>query len=155
LQLVGFIFLVFGTLVYNEILIIPFLGFNLYTREALAKTSHAATDNRGLLDNTESFENTPSNNIDYIAQSPHTGYDANRLKRNIQHHTDDLVNKTHDVEHEIEIEEKEQKGGYWEWYLSILSLSIKYSISNLIYKNTKNKFFFKIASNHILCNFLN
>jgi hypothetical protein len=78
LQLVGFILLVFGTLVYNEILVIPFLGFNLYTREALAKKSHAASDNRGLLDNTESFGNTPSNNIDYIAQSPHAAYDANR-----------------------------------------------------------------------------
>jgi hypothetical protein len=36
LQLVGFLFLIVGTLVFNEILIVPFLGFNLYTKEALA-----------------------------------------------------------------------------------------------------------------------
>lgn len=39
LQLAGFVFLVFGTLVYNEILVLPILGFNLYTREALSKRS--------------------------------------------------------------------------------------------------------------------
>jgi drug/metabolite transporter (DMT)-like permease len=37
LQLGGFFLLVLGTLVYNEILIIPFLGFNANTRIAIAK----------------------------------------------------------------------------------------------------------------------
>lgn len=41
LQLFGFIFLVFGTLVYNEIVILPFLGFNLYTKTALAQKDKA------------------------------------------------------------------------------------------------------------------
>jgi hypothetical protein len=36
LQLGGFFLLVMGTLVYNEILVIPFLGFNANTRVALA-----------------------------------------------------------------------------------------------------------------------
>ena len=31
----GFIFLVFGTLVYNEIVVLPFWGFNQYTKQAL------------------------------------------------------------------------------------------------------------------------
>ena len=91
---------------------IPFLGFNQYTREALAKKSHANTDSRGLLDNTESFENTPSTNIDYVNSSPHAAYDANRLKRNIQHHTDEIMHKNTDVEHEMEIEEKDHKNNF-------------------------------------------
>ena len=37
LQLIGFILLIFGTLVYNEILVIPFLGFNQWTKAAIAK----------------------------------------------------------------------------------------------------------------------
>ena len=37
LQLVGFLFLVFGTLVYNEILVIPWFGLNYYTRDNIAK----------------------------------------------------------------------------------------------------------------------
>lgn len=32
LQLIGFVFLVFGTLVYNEIVILPFMGLNRYTK---------------------------------------------------------------------------------------------------------------------------
>lgn len=36
LELFGFIFLVFGTFMYNEILVIPALGMNMYTRKALA-----------------------------------------------------------------------------------------------------------------------
>ena len=37
LQLVGFVMLVFGTFVFNEILIIPFCGFNQYTKQAIAR----------------------------------------------------------------------------------------------------------------------
>mmetsp|Transcript_32668 Transcript_32668/g.31881 ORF Transcript_32668/g.31881 Transcript_32668/m.31881 type:complete len:118 (-) Transcript_32668:205-558(-) len=37
LELVGFILLVLGTLVYNEILIVPFCGFNRNTKEAIAR----------------------------------------------------------------------------------------------------------------------
>lgn len=36
LQLVGFLFLIVGTLVFNEIVVVPYLGFNLYTKQALA-----------------------------------------------------------------------------------------------------------------------
>ena len=37
LELVGFLMLVLGTFVFNEILIIPFCGFNEYTKEAIAR----------------------------------------------------------------------------------------------------------------------
>lgn len=40
LQLVGFIFLVAGTLVFNELIVLPFLGFNLFTKKALALREH-------------------------------------------------------------------------------------------------------------------
>jgi drug/metabolite transporter (DMT)-like permease len=35
LELVGFILLIFGTLVYNEILVLPWFGFNRFTKAAL------------------------------------------------------------------------------------------------------------------------
>ena len=34
-QLIGFVLLMFGTLVFNEILVLPILDLNRYTREAL------------------------------------------------------------------------------------------------------------------------
>ena len=37
LQLVGFLFLVFGTLVYNEIVVLPFWGLDYYTRDNIRK----------------------------------------------------------------------------------------------------------------------
>ena len=37
LQLFGFILLVMGTLVFNEIVILPFLGFDKNTRDAVEK----------------------------------------------------------------------------------------------------------------------
>jgi drug/metabolite transporter (DMT)-like permease len=36
LQLVGFLFVVFGALVYNEILVLPFMGLDYYTRDNIA-----------------------------------------------------------------------------------------------------------------------
>ena len=37
LQFIGFIFLVIGTLIYNEILVIPYYGLDYYTRDNIAK----------------------------------------------------------------------------------------------------------------------
>ena len=37
LQLTGFIFLIFGSIIFNEILVLPCGGFNLYTKAALKK----------------------------------------------------------------------------------------------------------------------
>ena len=37
LQIPGFILLTFGTLLYNEIIVLPFCGYNENTREAIAK----------------------------------------------------------------------------------------------------------------------
>jgi len=93
LQLFGFILLVFGTLVYNEILVIPFFGFNLYTKEAIKKREGEQPvrgEAKQLLDD--------NNAANYAAFSPNAGYDASRLKRNIQHKMEDVVNKTSEME---------------------------------------------------------
>jgi hypothetical protein len=36
LQLFGFVFLVIGTLVFNEIIIVPYFGFDYNTKKAIA-----------------------------------------------------------------------------------------------------------------------
>ena len=63
----GFIFLVFGTLLYNEIIVLPIWGFDKYTKEALASRAGAA-----------------KRDANYIGLSPGAGYDANRNKRALQ-----------------------------------------------------------------------
>lgn len=73
LQLFGFIFLVFGTLIYNEILILPFWGFDKNTKREQKKREE---ENKGLLDDTAQDEV-----IGYAAVSPHAGYDAKRNER--------------------------------------------------------------------------
>lgn len=60
----GFILLVFGTLVYNEILIIPFLGLDQNTKEKLAARDASAKRDQA-----------------YMSTSPGAVYDANRNKR--------------------------------------------------------------------------
>jgi len=77
LQLFGFILLVFGTLVFNEILILPFLGFDHYTKEALEKKKNKNSETKGLLDD-PGFDKTAAN---YTGTSPHAGYDTTRNQR--------------------------------------------------------------------------
>lgn len=67
-EIPGFILLVVGTLMYNEIVIFPCLGFNQYTKDALAKR-----EGKGEGDT-----------ANYMATSPHAAYDANRNVRGLQ-----------------------------------------------------------------------
>ena len=67
LQLSGFILLVIGTLVYNEIVVIPWLGFDKNIKKNIE-----ARKRRGLLE-----EDEPTYDPGYIA-SPHQAYDAAR-----------------------------------------------------------------------------
>ena len=78
LQLVGFIFLVIGTLVFNEILVMPFLEFDQYTRPALERKRRAEEKTKLLADNNEA---TAAN---YSGLSPHASYDASRNQRAIE-----------------------------------------------------------------------
>ena len=97
--MVGFIFLVFGTLVYNEIIILPILGFDKYTRVAFEKKESSKA---ALIEHAQETADH-----EYLAISPHAGYDATRNKRALEkidersHGTGD-INKT-----EISAEEHE------------------------------------------------
>jgi len=64
--IIGFVLLVLGTLIYNEIIELPCGGFNENTKRAIK----ARKDGDGDEDN-----------LDYMATSPHAAYDQNRNKR--------------------------------------------------------------------------
>lgn len=72
LQLSGFILLVFGTLVYNEIIVLPWLGFDENTKVALERKKK-----EGLI------EEGGNNDLGYLAVSPHQ-YDASKNQRRVQ-----------------------------------------------------------------------
>jgi drug/metabolite transporter (DMT)-like permease len=78
LQLFGFILLVFGTLVFNEILILPFMGFDQFTRTALEKKKNG--EEKGLLDGSREGADAPT----YIGLSPQASYDATRNQRALE-----------------------------------------------------------------------
>ena len=63
--IIGFVFLSFGTLLYNEIIVLPFWGLDQNTKE-----KRAERDGKSKRD------------AEYMsATSPHAAYDANRNKR--------------------------------------------------------------------------
>ena len=82
LQLFGFIFLVFGTLVFNEILVLPFLGFDKNTKVALARKK--AGEERGLLDSAHQDQT-----MGYVGLSPQATYDATRAQKRYKDDTDE------------------------------------------------------------------
>ena len=67
----GFILLVFGTLMYNEIVVLPFWGFDQYTKVAL-----------------EAREGPSKRNAAYMTTSPGAGYSAQRNQRLLQRNDD-------------------------------------------------------------------
>ena len=69
--------MVVGTLIYNEIVVVPFMGFDQYTADAIAKRE--LTSN-GLK---KSLGSNYGGGKDYMGTSPHAGYDDNRNKRAI------------------------------------------------------------------------
>ena len=73
LQLFGFIFLVFGTLVYTEILVLPFLGFDQYTKVALKRQQD---ENSALLDG-----GVTNLTVGILDGKPHQNYDNNQIQR--------------------------------------------------------------------------
>ena len=75
-EIPGFILLCAGTLLYNEIVVLPYWGFDKYTKEALAK--EAGKDGR----NASRLEQ------DYMATSPHAAYDSKRNVRQLQKKVD-------------------------------------------------------------------
>ena len=77
LELLGFVLLVLGTLIYNEIYVVPigFMSFNtrLIMKEREAKEERNAGND--LIDDEK---------LNYVATSPHAKYDTNRNKRFIK-----------------------------------------------------------------------
>lgn len=58
-----------GTLVFNEIIVIPFLGFDTYTAEAIAKRKNQ--------------DSTATQDENYVGLSPHAAYDSKRNQRGL------------------------------------------------------------------------
>jgi len=76
-ELIGFVLLVLGTLIYNEIYVVP-IDFMSHNTRVIMKNRDAAEErNAGgdLLDDEK---------MNYIATSPHAKYDSNRNKRQIK-----------------------------------------------------------------------
>jgi hypothetical protein len=71
-SIVGFVLLAAGTLLYNEIVELPFFGFNYMTKRAIAERNEDSALPEDLKD------------VGYMATSPHAAYDSNRNKRAIQ-----------------------------------------------------------------------
>jgi drug/metabolite transporter (DMT)-like permease len=68
-EIPGFVLLVIGTLVYNEIVVVPYFGFDKYTKVALAKKKDA--------------DGRTSARQQYMATSPAAVYDGTRKERAI------------------------------------------------------------------------
>jgi len=70
-SIIGFVLLVFGTLLYNEIIVLPVMGFDENTKEALAKR--------------EGGSGQDATNANYMAVSPGKGHQSySRNSRNLQ-----------------------------------------------------------------------
>lgn len=100
-ELVGFFLLVGGTLVYNEIVILPCEVLNKNTKVNIIKRQGAL----------ETFRQD-GQNPDYLSASPQAVYDANRNKRNLENKLNeryDLVN-AHESE-QMYINSSDKNGG--------------------------------------------
>lgn len=73
LELVGFVMLVFGTFVFNEILVLPCLGFNMFTKDALAKNQVTDEEKESLIESDD--------NAGYKSNSP-GHYDVQKNQKN-------------------------------------------------------------------------
>lgn len=81
LELVGFILLIGGTFVYNEIVILP-CGFMKDNTKDERKKREA--ESQGLLDEDGGQPLTMGDNTNYMSSSPGALYDSNRNKRAIE-----------------------------------------------------------------------
>ena len=80
-ELFAFVILVLGTLIYNEIIILPIAIFNKNTTREMNKR---ARKNSGLLDEDGTTGLISNPDSKYISMSPHAAYDQNRNVRNIE-----------------------------------------------------------------------
>ena len=85
LQLVGFIVLIFGTLIYNEILVLPCGGFDQWTKVAILKRQQSLDSDEAMLNKSArgGLNETQITANSYMASSP-AHYDAQRNVRRIE-----------------------------------------------------------------------
>jgi len=83
IQLSGFVILVIGTLVYNEIIEVPFWGFDRNTRRAIKE--------RMRKEGSIAKGGVGDKDMEYASLSPHAGYDATRNQRNILHKQEEAI----------------------------------------------------------------
>lgn len=80
-QFIAFIILVFGTLIYNEIIVLPLTIFRYGTKKELEKDKLET----GILDEDQHHKFIGhGNQTDYMSSSPTALYDQNRNVRNIK-----------------------------------------------------------------------
>ncbi len=112
IQLVGFFFLILGTLVYNEIIIIPWFGFNENTKKAIVERREE--EERSLLHggakkSMAQKEVAKNKNPDYAAFSPQATYDANRNVRHLQQKMDAVAETGKNEEMEMNLNNTEHE----------------------------------------------
>lgn len=90
LQLMGFVVLVIGTVVYNEIVIIPCEALNKNTRVNIDK--RAREEKGGLLDGEGAEEGATTANNEYYGSSPTAAYDYSKNKRRLANRMSDRDN---------------------------------------------------------------
>jgi len=78
--------LVFGTLLYNEIIVLPFWGFDLNTKEK--KEQRAAAEKR---------------DANYMGASPGAAYDSSRNKRLLQKAADEHYDTLYPGEDDVSL----------------------------------------------------
>ena len=66
-------------MIFNEIIVIPVLGFDVYTAEAIAKRKH--------------IDGKEAQDENYVSLSPHAAYDSKRNQRGL-HSTKPLRDRT-------------------------------------------------------------
>ena len=89
--MIGFFILASGTLIFNEIIVIRYFGFDVYTAEAIAKRKH--------------IDGKEAQDENYVSLSPHAAYDSKRNQRGL--HSDETpkgsnpnqLNATQDLAH--------------------------------------------------------
>ena len=88
LNIPGFVILIFGTLLYNEIIVLPFWGFDQWTKVAI-----------------EAREGKAKRDANYMASSPGAPYSASRnqrlLQKAVDHHYDQGVDGEIDEDYQI------------------------------------------------------
>lgn len=97
LQLIGFVLMLSGVILYNEIIEIPILGFNENTRSAIAKRKLTEHDNEDLTDGDDSAKQPLVNDSSAYAQNSPKAYDTqrkyNRLKNHLEHQANESTKK--------------------------------------------------------------